>query len=143
MERKIKPAVLNSAKSLCKAFPILFGAVLLISLVSVVIPSDKLSLIFSKNLWVNTFIATGLGSILAGNPVTSYVLAGEFLSLGIGLLAVTSFLIAWVTVGVIQLPAEIMMLGKKFAIRRNLLSFIFSIIVALIIIAIFNIGGLI
>jgi hypothetical protein len=44
---------------------------------------------------------------------------------------VTAFLVAWVTVGIIQLPAEIMMLGKRFAITRNILSFIFSILVAI------------
>ena len=73
-----------------------------------------------------------MGSVLAGNPVTSYVLGGELLTQGVNLVAVTAFLVAWVTVGFVQLPAESMMLGKKFAISRNILSFIFSIIVAII-----------
>jgi hypothetical protein len=44
---------------------------------------------------------------------------------------VTAFIAAWVTVGVIQLPAEAAILGKRFALTRNALSFIFAIIVAI------------
>jgi len=53
-------------------------------------------------------------------------------------LAVTAFLVAWVTVGLVQLPAEVMMLGKKFAIIRNITAFIFAIIVAIITIVILD-----
>ena len=69
---------------------------------------------------------------MAGNPVTSYVLGGEFLTQGVGLVAVTAFIVAWVTVGLVQLPAEALLLGKKFAVTRNIVSFFFAIIVALI-----------
>jgi len=142
-KEKTKKAILGAAKSLYRALPILLGVILLISLISATIPEGKLISIFSKNVWSNTVIAAGLGSVFAGNPVNSYVLGGEFLSLGISLIAITAFLIAWVTVGIIQLPAEIMMLGKRFAITRNLLSFVFSILIAVIIVSILNIGGLI
>ena len=141
--KKTKNALLGAAKSFYRALPILLGVILLISLVSTIIPQEKLILIFSKNLLGNILIATSLGSILAGNPINSYILGGEFLSLGINLIAVTSFLIAWVTVGIVQLPAEMMMLGKRFAITRNVLSFIFSIIIALLIVLILNLWNLI
>ncbi|GAH89897.1 unnamed protein product [marine sediment metagenome] len=72
-----------------------------------------------------------MGSVLAGNPLTSYVLGGELLKQGMSLVAVTSFLVAWVTVGLVQLPAEAIMLGKKFAILRNIFSFAFSMLVAM------------
>jgi len=80
-----------------------------------------------------------VGSISAGNPITSYILGGEFLEQGVGLMAVTAFLVAWVTVGVIQLPAESIILGKKFAILRNLTSFIFAMIVAILTIIILEV----
>ena len=72
-----------------------------------------------------------VGSISAGNPITSYIIGGELLKEGISLFAVTAFITAWVTVGIIQLPAEASILGKRFALARNILSFIFSIIVAI------------
>jgi len=49
---------------------------------------------------------------------------------GISLIAVTAFLVSWVTVGFIQIPAESVALGKKFAILRNLSAFVLSMIVA-------------
>ena len=81
---------------------------------------------------MDPFIGGAIGSILAGNPIESYVLGGEFIKQGVSLMAVTAFLVAWVTVGIVQLPAESLILGKKFAVARNILSFLFSIMVALI-----------
>ena len=96
------------------------------------IPKETIANLFNGIPLIDSFIGASLGSVLAGNPITSYIIGGELLNQGISLLAVTSFLVAWVTVGIIQLPAEAMLLGKKFAITRNILSFFFSIITALI-----------
>jgi uncharacterized membrane protein YraQ (UPF0718 family) len=131
-EKNIKKAAISAVKPIYRALPILVGAVLLVSLASTLIPKQAFTELFKMNLIVDPIIGSALGSILAGNPITSYILGGEFLNLGISLVAVTAFLVAWVTVGIVQLPAEIMMLGKKFSITRNILSFIFSIIVAII-----------
>ena len=60
------------------------------------------------------------------------IIGGELLAQGVSLVAVTAFLIAWVTVGVVQLPAESILLGRRFALLRNIISFVFSVIVAII-----------
>jgi len=122
----------KAIKGLWMAFPMILGTVLLVSLISVVVPKSFYVSFFSKNSFLNSFIGSLIGSISAGNPITSYIFGGEMLSQGIGLVAVTAFIASWVTVGLIQLPAESTILGKKFAILRNVTSFIFSIIVAII-----------
>lgn len=132
MNKKLKNAVKKSAKSFYKTLPVLAGVVLLVSLANTLIPKSLYSKVFSKNLVLDSIIGSSLGSVLAGNPITSYVLGGEFLNQGISLVAVTSFLVAWVTVGIVQLPAESLLLGKRFSFLRNFLSFVFSIIVAII-----------
>ncbi len=71
----------------------------------------------------------------AGHPLTSYVLGGELLKKGISLVAVTALLVSWVTVGSIQFPAEALMLGRRFALYRNLLCFGFSILIAVLTVA--------
>ena len=129
--KNIKKAAVSAIKPLYRALPILTGVVLLIGLVSVLIPKSSISYLFSGNIFSDPIIAAALGSVLAGNPVTSYILGGEMIGLGVSLAAVTAFLIAWVTVGMVQLPAEMFMLGKRFAITRNVLSFVFSIIAAI------------
>ncbi|MCD6464567.1 permease [Candidatus Woesearchaeota archaeon] len=128
----LKLASLKALKSLWNSTPILLGVVLLISIVRAFLPAKAFMTVFGKNKVLDVFIGDLVGSVFAGNPVTSYVLGGELLKQGVSLLAVTAFLVAWVTVGVVQLPAESMLLGKKFAIVRNLTAFVMAIIVALI-----------
>ena len=125
-------SIAKSGKSLWNAFPVLLGTLMLMSLISILIPKSFYTTIFSKNLFFNSFIGALIGSISAGNPITSYILGGELLKQGISLMAVTAFLVSWVTVGIIQLPAESAILGKKFALFRNITSFILAIIVAII-----------
>jgi len=132
MNKKLRQAIHKSGKAIYRMIPIMISIILLIGLVNALIPKKAFTYLFSKNIFLDSFIGGALGSIMAGNPVTSYILGGEFLEQGVSLIAVTAFIVAWVTVGMVQLPAESMMLGKKFALMRNGLSFVFSIIVALI-----------
>lgn len=133
MEKTIlKQSVIKAGRALWNSFPILLGVILLVSLISTIVPVSAFASIFRNNLIIDPLIGGTLGSILAGNPVTSYILGGEFLLQGISLIAVTAFLVSWVTVGLVQLPAESMLLGKRFAITRNITAFILSIIVAII-----------
>jgi len=128
----LKQSIKQAGKMLWRAFPLILGTIILVSIFNVVIPKSFYSLIFQGN-YLDPFIGAGAGSILAGNPVTSYILGGEFLNNGISLIAVTAFILAWVTVGIVQLPAESFLLGKKFAIIRNIISFILAIIAAIVI----------
>jgi len=129
MDARLKSALTKSARTMSNSLPVLAGVVLLVGLTHTLIPKF---FYFSKNAVLDSIIGSGLGSVLAGNPLTSYVLGGELVKQGVSLVAVTSFLVAWITVGLVQLPAEAIMLGKKFAILRNIFSFVFSIIVAII-----------
>ncbi|MBU0536281.1 MAG: permease [Nanoarchaeota archaeon] len=129
-KKQLKQAVFKAAKQLWRTFPVLVGAMLLVSLASALIPKEIYAAIFSLNPILDSFIGAFIGSILAGNPVTSYILGGEFLKQGVSLVAVSAFLIAWVTVGIVQLPAESMLLGRRFAFIRNITAFFFAIISA-------------
>ncbi len=126
-------AIKKSAMSLWRSLPTIIGVIMLVGLVNALIPRKIYSLAFTGNSILDPLIGSGLGSILAGNPITSYIIAGELFKQGISIIAVTGFIVAWVTVGIVQLPAEISFLGKKFALARNLLSFIFSVIVAIVV----------
>ena len=88
--------------------------------------------VFSGNALLDTLFGTGLGSILAGNPLNSYVIGGELLQQGVSLYAVTAFIAAWVTIGLVQLPAEMAALGKKFALIRNTLSMVLCIAISIL-----------
>lgn len=51
------------------------------------------------------------------------------------LLAVTAFIMAWTTVGVAMLPLEATFLGKRFAVLRNVINFVFAILIAVLTVA--------
>ena len=130
---KVKESSLKAAKGLWTSFPMIVGTVLLISLISTIIPPTFYTKLFSGRIIVDSFIGSFIGSISAGHPMTSYIFGGEILQQGVSLLVVTAFLVSWVTVGLIQLPAESTILGKKFAILRNITAFMLAIFVAIIV----------
>ena len=139
MYLRIKKALKKAFNSIYFASPIIVGVIILMGIFNTLVPKKFLNTLFHHNIF-DPVIGAAFGSFFAGNPINSYIIGGELLKSGVGLVAVTAFLVSWITVGFVQIPAEMMFLGKKFSILRNLLSFIFSIIVALI--TVFIIGAL-
>ena len=126
---KLQEAFGKATKTMGTAIPMILGILMLISLFNTLVPVSSYRLLFRGTVF-DPVIGALLGSVVAGNPVTSYIISGDLLKQGISLMTVTAFLTAWVTVGVIQLPAEIQFLGKKFAVARNLSAFVLSLVVA-------------
>jgi uncharacterized membrane protein YraQ (UPF0718 family) len=122
----------KAAKSFGSIFPILLGVILLLGLFRTFVSDRMISAVFTGDLLRDTVFASVVGSISAGNAVTSYIIGGELLKEGISLIAVTAFMVAWATVGVVQIPAEAATLGKRFAAVRNAVCFILSILVAIV-----------
>ncbi|RLG12243.1 hypothetical protein DRN73_03195 [Candidatus Pacearchaeota archaeon] len=138
-ETTIKQAIAKAARMMWKVSPLILGTILLVSLIVTLIPNSFYIKIFQGNIFLDPLIGSGIGSISAGNPIVSYIIGGELLKQNVSLIAVIAFIVAWVTVGIIQLPAESMILGKRFAFLRNLTAFILSIIVAILTIIILKI----
>jgi len=131
-KKKLKSANQKTSKGILGMLPIILGVILLVSIVDVLIPQSIYTAFFTGNTWLDAIKGATLGSVLTGNPVTGYILGNGFIKAGVGIVAVTAFIVSWVTVGVVQLPAESLALGKRFAIYRNLSAFIMSILVAII-----------
>ena len=114
-----------------ESFPMLLGVILVLGLFRTFVTTRMLSTVFAGEPLRDTVIGSLIGSISAGNPVTSYIIGGELVKENVSLIAITSFIVAWVTVGIIQLPAEAAILGRRFACTRNVLGFIFSILISI------------
>jgi len=138
MKSKIKISFKKTVNQLKQSLPIIFGVILLVTLLQTFVPITIYTNLFSGHFW-DPLVGSLLGSIAAGNPITSYIIGGELLKNNVSLIAVTAFIVAWTTVGIVQLPAESLMLGKKFALTRNILAFISSIIVAVLTVFLLNI----
>lgn len=117
--------------------PIILWILLLVALIKNYVSMSFLSTIKSDFLaWI---VANILGSLFAGNPINSYIIAWEFGGLADNIIIVWAFLISWVTVGFIQIPAESYYFGKKYAFLRNILAFVFSLLWAYAIFLLYNI----
>jgi len=123
----------KTAHSLAKMFPLIMGTIMLVSLFNVLVPRSFYSYLFTDNGFWDPLIGALAGSFSAGTPVVSYIISGELQKNGVGLAAITAFLLAWVTVGLLQMPVEGAVLGKRFTVVRNLSSFVSAIIIAIII----------
>jgi len=122
----------RALRGIVQMIPMIIGILLLISLIINLLTPGSYSRVFTGNIILDPFIGASIGSIFAGVPVTSYLIGGELLKAGIGLLPITAFIVCWVTVGIVQAPAEILTLGRRFTIARNVISFILAIIIAIL-----------
>lgn len=120
----------NAARTFVNLLPIIIGMLLLTSLAVTLFPERITADLFGGNDALDTLIGTSIGSVAAGHPLASYLLGGEFLKGGVSLIAVTAFIVSWVTVGIVQLPAEALMLGMRFAIYRNVICYLSAVAVA-------------
>jgi uncharacterized membrane protein YraQ (UPF0718 family) len=125
-------AFINTVKQFVNILPVLVGVVLLIGLINSTLSKETLSSIFTGNAIVDTLIGAGFGSLFAGNPVNSYVISDDLLTFDVSLYAVTAFILSWVSVGLVQMPAEGIALGKRYALWRNGLALVMVIPVALL-----------
>ena len=112
-------------------FPMLLAILLLLGIFDVYITKDILLSFFISNNFVDTITGTLLGGVLTGNPMISYILGGELTDAGVSLYAVTAFILSWVTIGLVQLPAEVEVFGLRFTFYRTLFTFITTILVSL------------
>jgi uncharacterized membrane protein YraQ (UPF0718 family) len=130
-ERSFIQVLKKAAFGFVSMSPMLLGVIGLVGIMQIYVTPDMLSSAFGKGMFIDTLIGTFAGAISSGNPAISYVIGGELLEEGTSLYAVTAFILSWVTLGFIQLPAEAAALGFRFTLYRNLLSLIATIIIAI------------
>lgn len=130
--KELKKAFLGVVQML----PLILGVVLLVGLFLTTISPKAIAALFGSNTIIDTLIGTLAGAVAVGNAMVSYIIGGELIKSGISLYAVSAFIISWVTLGVVQLPAEVEVFGFKFTLYRNILAFISAILISILTVAI-------
>jgi len=131
MKQKIIKSLKQTLIGLWINLPIVFWILIFVVLLKHYVSIDLLSKI--QNNFLSIFLFSIFGGISAGNPVNSYLIAWEFGNISDNIIVISAFLISWVTVWFVQIPAESYFFWKKFAIFRNILAFMFSLLWAYII----------
>ena len=127
---KTKKSLLIALKTLGKIAPSILSVILLIGIMYGLF-SDKIALFFGQESGVIGFVTIALfGSVIHMPALLAFPLAGSFLSEGASISAVAAFITTLTMIGIVTLPLEIKTMGKKFAIYRNLISFVLALIIA-------------
>jgi uncharacterized membrane protein YraQ (UPF0718 family) len=132
LKERLKKSAQKTLHTFFNLLPVITGMLLLTSLAVTLFPKKMSTEIFGAHAFVDVLLGAFVGSVAAGNPLTSYILGGELLAGGVSLFAVTALIVSWVTVGLVQMPAEMLILGKRFAIYRNVSCFLLAIAVSLL-----------
>lgn len=105
----------------------------LIGLILTFLPPESINGIIGRySVLTSTVISAVVGAITLIPAFVAFPLVGSLVDAGISIIPSVAFLTTLTMVGLVTFPLEKDEFGVKFTITRNVLSFIFAIIIALI-----------
>jgi uncharacterized membrane protein YraQ (UPF0718 family) len=128
-KKNIKTIFFHTLKSFGNIMPVLTGVVFLIGLADIIITEQTLQTFFRGGM-LDLPAGVLLGTVMAGHALNSVIIGEQLFETGVGLMAVSAFMVSWVTIGVAYIAMEAAVLGKKFAFIKNILSILFAMIIS-------------
>ncbi len=130
---KTKMVLKKAWKSFENILPQFLAIIFVIGMMLSVLTPEQISLFLGEKsgLW-GVAIAAFIGAITLIPGFVAFPLAAALLRSGAGVMQIAAFVSALMMVGLVTIPVEIQYIGKKATIIRNLLAFVFSILVAII-----------
>ncbi|MEA1914054.1 MAG: permease [Campylobacterota bacterium] len=126
MKKAFKSSIMNFIATL----PMMIAVIGLVGLFQTYISDAMLAKLFGYNTLGDTLVGTLIGATSSGNAAVSYVIAQGLQEQGVSIYALSTFILAWVTLGFVQIPAEASVFGVKFTAYRNILTLLSTILVA-------------
>lgn len=110
----------------------IIGILLLIGLILTFIPPEVIkSTLGESNTFISTIVSALAGSITLIPAFVAFPLVGSLVDAGASIIPAVAFLTTLTMVGLVTFPLEKREFGLKFAIIRNIFSFVFAILIAL------------
>ncbi len=132
-KKKTIKALKIAGKTFFKFLPMVLIIVILVGLLLGFVSSNQIETFFGQQSGIIGVIIIGaLGAVLHIPALIAFPLAGSLLESGASVASVAAFITTLTMVGTVYIPMEIRILGKKFALLRNGLSFVVAILIALI-----------
>ncbi len=110
-------------------FTIIFAIGFILTLIP---PSDIAEFVGKQSTFIATIASALLGTITLVPAFIAFPLVGTLVDAGVNIVPSVAFLTTLTMVGVVTFPLERKEFGAKFTTVRNGLSFVFAIIIALI-----------
>ncbi len=131
-KQKTVKSIKQARKMMGSMLSDIVGILLLIGLVLTLIPADLIeNLIGGESGFLAVIMSAAIGTITLIPAFVAFPLIGSLKANGAGVVALTAFLTTLTMVGFLTMPLEIKTFGKKFTIIRNSVSFVFAIVIAL------------
>ena len=92
-EYQLKASLKKTIRTFINILPIIVGMLMATSLVVTLFPEEISAGLFGHGDIPDAMLCAAIGSIAAGHPLASYLLGGELLSGGVGLITVTTMLV--------------------------------------------------
>ena len=122
-----------AGKSFIKMLPMVFIIIIAIGLLLGFVPPEQISRFVGDQSGAGGVLLVGIvGAIMHIPALLSFPLAASILESGASVTAVAAFITTLTMIGMITLPLEIKILGKKMALLRNGISFVIAILIAFI-----------
>ncbi len=130
---KTLQALRKAGKSILGILPQFLGIIVLIGLLLAVFdPATINRLIGESSGWLGVLLASVIGSITLIPGFIAFPTAAMLMKGGAGPMQIAAFVSTLMMVGIVTLPAEIGTFNRKFALLRNGLAYVFSLLVALV-----------
>ncbi len=131
--QKTKKAFFLAGRMLLRMLPSLLLVIGMVGLLLGFIPPEIIGHYLGKEAgFAGTLLAAVIGSVTLIPSIVSLPLAGSFLRSGAAVMTVATFITTLTMVGIVTVPLEMKELGKRFTLLRNGFSFIFALVIGLI-----------
>lgn len=131
---KTKKALKKAWKSFENILPELLVIMLLIGVLLAVVDHDLISSLLGESSgWFGVILASTIGAITLIPGFVAFPTAALLLKGGAGYMQIAAFVSTLMMVGIVTLPVEVKYFGKKISYTRNMLAFMFSFIVAIVV----------
>lgn len=111
----------------------ILSIIFLIGLILTILPPESIAEFVGKqSLLLATVISSAFGTITLIPAFIAFSLVGTLVHAGVGVVPAVAFLTTLTMVGIVTFPLEKREFGLKFTAVRNGLSFLFAIIIALV-----------
>jgi len=133
-KKKTKMALKKAWKSFENILPQFLSILVIIGIMLALLSPETISRLIGKQSgWIGMVIASIIGSVTLIPGFIAFPLASALLKSGAGYMQIAVFVSTLMMVGIVTMPVEMKYFGKKATILRNVLAFVFSYIVAIVI----------
>lgn len=133
-KKKTKQSLMKAWKSFENILPQMLTMITFAGIIVAILSPETISkIIGGSSGWYGVILASAIGSVTLIPAFIAFPLAAILLENGAGYMQLSAFISTLTMVGLITFPLEVKYFGRKFTIMRNLLAFIFSLVIAFII----------